>query len=56
MDSVMGKVGRFVSSRSSVIVKTPVTASAAISVVNGALALVNSPMSEEAVEETMSMS
>ena len=53
MESVIGKVGRFVSSSSSVVVKTPLIESAGLSLVKGVFDLERRPSSEEAVDETM---
>ena len=53
MDSVVGSVGRLVSSANSVMVKTPVIESAGMLVVRGAFDRDNSPMSDEAVDATM---
>ena len=52
----MGSVGLMVSSKNSVSVKTPVIESAGLSVARGVLDRVNIPISETAVEATMSMS
>lgn len=51
--SVMGSVGRLVSSKNSVVVKTLVMASAGLSWANGFFDLVKTPTSVEAVEDTM---
>lgn len=53
MLSVMGKVGRLVSSRNSVVVKTFVIKPAGLSWANGVFDLVKIPTSVDAVDETM---
>lgn len=56
IDSVIGNVGLRVSSKSSVVVNTPLIKLAGWSLVSGVLDLLNSPISEEAVDDTMSRS
>lgn len=53
MSSVIGRVGLFVSSNSSVIVNTPVTESAGLSVAKAFFDLLRSPISVEAEDDTM---
>ena len=53
MDSVIGSVGRLVSSSSSVVVKTPVIDSAGLSVAKGALDRLSKPISVDAVDDTI---
>lgn len=56
MESVIGNVGLLVSSKNSVVVNTPVIASAGLSVAKGVLERLKTPISEAAVEATMSIS
>lgn len=56
MVSVMGKVGLFVSSKNSVVVKTPVIESAGLSLANAFLDRLKTPKSLDAVDDTIKMS